>query len=139
MKSRKRDVHRNRVPRQGSVLVGVLVCLAIATALVTSSVRTALNARRVMRTQQQLRQTELLLTAGIGRATRQLQMAADYTGETWDLPSGVFPRSGAAQVLIDISSSSTQDLSRSISVTARLSTGPHTTIQRSFVFSINPE
>jgi len=138
MKSRSTRTNRRRTPRPASVLVAVLVCLAIATTLVTSSVRTALNARRAMRTQHQLRQTELLLAAGIERASRQLQAATDYTGETWELPSLVMPNSDSAQVKIEITST-TENSSRSISVTARLSTGPHTAIQRSYIFTVDPQ
>ncbi len=138
MKSHMKRTNKRRTPRQASVLVAVLVCLAIATALVTSSVRTALNARRAIRTQHQLRQTELLLAAGIQRATRQLQTATDYNGETWELPSQVISSAESAQVKIDIAPTA-ENSSRTVSVTARLSTGPHTTIQRSYSFFVDPE
>ncbi len=131
----KRD---RRPTRQASVLVAVLVCLVVASALVTSSVRTALNARRAMRTQHQLRQTELLLAAGIQRATRKLRTADDYIGETWKLPLQVIPNVDTAQVKIDITSA-TKNASRKIRVTARLSTGPHTSIQRSYSFSVDSQ
>jgi hypothetical protein len=43
----------------------------------------ALRVRRDMRLQLQMRQTELLLDAGILRAAKQLRNAEDYRGETW--------------------------------------------------------
>lgn len=128
--------HRRR-SRQASVLIAVLVCLAVAMALVTSSVRSSLIERRAIRTQHQLRQTELLLAAGIQRATRQLEADADYTGETWVLAPEVLPTVESAQVKIDVTSAS-EDLAREVHVTARLATGPHTAIQRSYLLSLAP-
>jgi len=133
-----RDRNLARTSRRASVLVAVLVCLAIATALVTSSVRTALDARRAMRAQHQLRQTDLLLAAGIWRARQQLQAAAGYTGEIWELTSPVIPRTESAQVKIDITAADENSL-RKVHVTARLTTGPHTVIQRSTLFSVDSE
>lgn len=129
---------QRRPTRQASVLVAVLVCLAIASTLVTSSVHTALNARRAMRTQHQLRQTELLLAAGIQRAAKKMQLSDDYTGETWELSSQVIFNAESAQVTIDITSVA-ENASRKVNVTARLSTGPHTSIQRSYSFSVDTE
>jgi len=138
MNSPSLGIRPARTSRHASVLVAVLVCLAIATTLVTSSVHTALTTRRAMLTQHQLRQTELLLAAGIRRARQQLQTAADYPGETWKLTSQVIPGIESAQVKIDIVATAGKSL-RKVHVTARLSTGPHRAIQRSHLFSIDPE
>ncbi|NOY41100.1 MAG: hypothetical protein GXP26_04595 [Planctomycetes bacterium] len=137
MKSRMTFANQRRTSRQASVLVCVLVCLAIATALVSSTVRTALDARRAMRTQHQLRQTELLLAAGIQRATRQLKASADYTGETWDLLLPMIPNIESAQVKIDLPPVA-EDSSRKVRVTARLSVSANRAIQRSYSFSVDP-
>ena len=130
--------YQPRSTRQASVLVAVLVCIAIASALVTSSVRTALNARRALRTQHQLRQTELLLAAGIQRATQQLQATDDYTGETWELLSPLISSVESAQVIIDITPKA-KNTSRQVSVTAQLLVSAHITIQRSYSFSVDPQ
>jgi len=128
-------------PRQASILVCVLVCLAIATSLIGSTVRTALDARRAMRTQLQLRQTELLLAAGIQRARWQLQEAADnpaadYVGEAWQLPPQVIPNVESAYVKIDITPANPTSL-RKVDVTARLSVAASRTLQRSISFTID--
>jgi Tfp pilus assembly protein PilV len=125
------------------VLVAVLVCLAIATALVTSTVRSALDGRRAMRTQHQLRQTELLLAAGVQRARRQWQatsadQAADYRGETWTLSPRVIPHVESAQVKIEITPAAEKAL-REVHVTARLLVAADKVIQRSTSFSIGPK
>jgi len=109
-------------------------------ALVTATVRNAVDERRAMRTQHQLRQSELLLAAGIQRATQQLQATTDYTGETWELAAETLSGVESAQVEIDITPEAyaeAEKSSRKVRVTARLSTGPHTAIQRSYSFSVD--
>lgn len=124
--------------RQASILVCVLVCLAIATAIVTSTVRSALGARRAMRSQHQLRQTELLLVAGVQRASQQLQADAEFGGETWQLAPRAIPGTSSALVKIEVAQVA-GDGSRRIDVTAQLSPGTHATVQRSYSFSFNPQ
>jgi len=137
MKSQRATANRCRpASRRASVLVCVLVCLAIATALVTSAVRTALDGRRAMRTQHQLRQTELLLDAGIQRAKQQLQSDIDYTGETWVLSPATIPNIESAQVKIDITPAAGNS-SHEVRVTAQLSMAAHRAIQRSTSFSVD--
>lgn len=138
MKSRRVLTNHRSHSRQASVLVCVLVCLAVATSLVTSSVRNALDQRRAMRTQHQLRQTQLLLTAGVQRAAERLQAGNDYTGEIWELPAEVIFNIESGQVKIDVTAAGEQT-SRNVLVTAQLSTGPNTAIQRSYAFSIAPK
>jgi len=137
MKVRPMRSIQSRTSRQASVLVCVLVCMAIATSLVTSSVRTALDARRAMRTQQQLRQTELLLAAGIQRARLRMQADVDYAGETWDLPEQVISHIESSQVTIAIMPA-VEETPRTVRVTARLSIAANMAIQRSYSFSVDP-
>ena len=70
--------------RSGALLICVLVCLLVASAMVTVTTGTALQARRNLRLQHQMRQTELLLDAGVLRAASQLQRSDQYEGETWN-------------------------------------------------------
>ncbi len=72
-----------RKPHSGALLICVLVCLLVASAMVTATTRSALQSRRDVRLQHQMRQTELLLDAGVLRAASQLQRSNDYEGETW--------------------------------------------------------
>jgi hypothetical protein len=123
--------------RSGTVFIAVLACLVIATTLVTSTVRTALQARRAVRTQLYLEQTQLLLSAGVQRAAHKLQSSLDYQGEVWNLPASVLPGNYPAEVEITLSPDR-EGLSRMVSVTARLLVSPHSTFQRSYAFSYEP-
>jgi type II secretory pathway pseudopilin PulG len=67
----------------GTVLVCVLVCLTIASAMAAVALQATLRARRETRLEHQMRQTELLLEAGIARASRQIEVDASYQGERW--------------------------------------------------------
>lgn len=75
--------------RCGAVLICVLACLLVATSLVTAMAANALRFRREVRVQHQLRQTELLLDAGVLRAARLLRDSADYRGESWRPESAI--------------------------------------------------
>ena len=124
--------------RRASILVCVLVCLGVATALVTSAVRTALVARRAMRTQHQLRQTELLLAAGVQRAAVQFEAMSDYSGETWKLSPNTIPGAETAEVRIDLVPAD-GDSPREVRVTARISISEHAAVQRSYRYPMNAQ
>lgn len=94
--------------RTGAVLVGVLVCLSIATAIAALTVRQSLDARRQGRVERQLRQTQYLLDAGIRRATERLRADASYVGETWE-PTAALPRFGTARVEIRVAAGDADD------------------------------
>jgi len=132
-----KTVKRTRPPnRQASILVCVLACMVVATALVVAATRSALQARHEVRTQRQLRQMELVLEAGIQRAARQLSADPQFNGETWTLSESTIPGLGSAQVEIEVSSHG-DGLPQQVQVVARLpATGPPV-VQRSYTFSIN--
>lgn len=88
--------------RQGSVLVCMLACLAVVVGILSATLHTALQTRRAMRTQHHLRQTELLLTAGVKRAVRKLSNSENYDGETWRVDHETFPGVAGAEVEITI-------------------------------------
>lgn len=71
--------------RRGAVLIVAIACLSIATAIAIAGVRHALMGRRQARLDHQLRQTDLLLDAGLRRAVKALSTDANYQGERWDL------------------------------------------------------
>ncbi len=75
---------RNRSEaRRGLILICVIACLVVASALVALTVQSSLRGRREARLQLQLRQTELLCEAGVSRATKQFEISESYTGEQW--------------------------------------------------------
>jgi Tfp pilus assembly protein PilX len=98
--------HRNNnlIPRHrnGTVLVCVLVCVAVASALVVGATRSALRTHRQLRVQRQLRQTELLAEAAVERAIRQLGHNVQYRGETWELSPHALPEDEAASARIAV-------------------------------------
>ncbi len=122
--------------RQASILVCVLACMVVAMALVVSTTRSALRARREVRTQRQLRQVEFVLEAGIQRAARQLSNHAEYRGETWNLSPTATAGLDSVQVEIEVSSIDGAR-PRQVKVVARLPAESPTLIQRSYTFPIN--
>ena len=120
--------------QRASILICVLVCLAVSTALVTSMVHNALQSRREIRTQHQVRQAELLLAAGVQRAAQQLQLASDYLGEEWTLALGVIPHVDSGRVTI-YATRAEGKRQRKVSVTAHLLIGDSIVVQRSYSFS----
>ena len=125
------------------VLVCMLVCVAIATGLVTTTLQSALRARHELRLQRQLRQTELLLTAGLERAVARLRSDASYPGETWELDPATLPGYPPGRVRIEITpgqgeeSPSDRPESRQVHVVARLSSGDLRGTQRSDTLTLD--
>jgi type II secretory pathway pseudopilin PulG len=144
---------QRQTQRQASVLVCMLVCVSIATALVTTTLQSALRARRDLRLQRQLQQTELLLTAGLERATAQLQSDTAYQGETWELDPKTLPNLPPARVIIGVTTAdgkagdgkvgdgeadlSNQPIAYQIHVVARLSDGGPRGTQCSDTLTVN--
>jgi hypothetical protein len=112
-------VRHCRSQRSGVTLICTLVCLAVATTLVVSSVHQSLILRRHGRMHWQLRQTEYLLDAGIRRAVSRLSMEEHYAGEVWQ-PSEALP--GYELVFVNIAVTPLEDksLGQKITVHARL-------------------
>ncbi len=138
---RKRHLHGAR-DRQAAVLVCMLVCVAIATSLVAATLQSALRARRELRLQRQLRQTELLLTAGLERAVARLRADPAYQGETWELEPTTLPGNPPGSVRIEVNpaqispgqkeeSLSNHPESHQLHVVARLASGDLPGTQRS--------
>ncbi len=70
--------------RRGALLICTLVCLLVSTSLVGILIHRAIRSRRHVHTLHQLRQTELLLDAGVLRAATRLQSDPQYSGELWE-------------------------------------------------------
>ena len=80
-----------RRSRCATVIVCVLACLVITSALIAATVQIVLRARRTVRLEHQLLQTELLCEAGVLRAAGQLKQSSAYAGETWTPALGQLP------------------------------------------------
>jgi hypothetical protein len=121
----------------------MLVCVAIATSLVAATLQSALRARHELRLQCQLRQTELLLTAGLERAVARLRTDAAYRGETWELDPATLPGLPPGRVRIKINPTQKEDSlsnrpeSRQIHVVARLANDNLPGTQRSDTMTLD--
>lgn len=124
--------------RRGVVLICALVCLAVATAIVLTTIRQALDARRHGRMERQLRQTEYLLDAGIRRAVAGLRGSDDYSGETWR-PVGALPRMESVLVEIHIFRPIDNPSSHQVTILAKLghSAALASQTQRSHTFTFS--
>ncbi len=94
--------------RTGAVLISVLACLVVTTAIAALTVRQSLEARRQGRVERQLRQTQYLLDAGIRRASERLRADESYAGESWE-PTAALPRFGAVRVEIRVAAGDAED------------------------------
>jgi hypothetical protein len=88
--------------RHGAILVAVIVCLMIASALLVSTLGVAVSQTRATQLQLWRLQAEWLAQSGLGRAAARLQTDANYQGETWRLPAEEFGGSDAAVVRIEV-------------------------------------
>ena len=91
---------RNR--RKAVVTAMVLVVLIIMAGLMAEFVRRAASDRRQTRRDMQYQQTIKLAEAGIERFIQKRERSADYSGETWEIPSGVIHQTNSAQVTISV-------------------------------------
>ena len=139
-----RKMCRHGAPdRRAAVLICMLVCVAIAASLVAATLQSALRARRELRLQRQLRQTELLLTAGLERAVARLRSDAAYRGETWELDPATLPGSPLGRVRIEVtptqaeSSSPSRPESHQIHVVARIANSDLHGTQRSDTLTLD--
>jgi type II secretory pathway pseudopilin PulG len=78
---------RQHRQQRGTILIGVLTCLLIVSGLAVAMVKSALTARKAVRSELQQAQTQFLLEAGIQRAVDKLSRDTDYQGEIWELPA----------------------------------------------------
>ena len=90
----------------GSILFAALICLLVVMSMVAAMLKSALSARRQIRVERNLRQTELLLHAGAERAAFRLSHDDIYHGETWSIPAAELSGQDAGQVEIQASQDS---------------------------------
>ncbi len=136
LSTRPQRSRRSRRPR-GAVLPVALVCLLIVMSLVGSMLQGAVRARRQLHAQRDLRQTQLLLQAGVDRAAARLRRDAQYTGETWDIPAKEILHHGDGQVVIGIESAN--GVRKQIRVAAEYPRGSELSVRRSHSFVIERE
>ncbi len=131
-------MNSSRRKRSGSILICVLVCLAIVTSIAASMLKTALDARKAVRQELQLSQTEFLLEAGIQRAVQQWNDDPEYSGETWQLKSSAIPGIESALVEIQVSPAA-EDQPTRIKIVAQIPADSPQAMRRSYTFSLSSE
>jgi hypothetical protein len=99
---RAKTLSSRRGRRGGSVLVCTIVCLAVVMALLGSLLKSTLLTRQRVRQEQQLRQAEWLIEAGLERARFRLAGEERYSGETWRLPAGRLETGQPGDVSIEV-------------------------------------
>lgn len=96
---------------EGAVLLAVLVCLGIASAITGLAMHRSLSVRRQLNHDWQLEQTRMLLDAGIRRTYRNLSRNPDYIGESWVL-DGALESYATARVEIAKAGDDTEDVNQ---------------------------
>ncbi len=85
--------------RRGVILICAMVCLSVSVAMLITTTRRSVTARRHGVREHQQRQTEWLLHAGVRRAASRLGDDGSYDGETWS-PKEAYPE--FAEVSVEI-------------------------------------
>src|SRR5688572_340070 len=107
---------RRRTNRTGAILFGVIVALAVASALWFALVKTAVTERQVVRRQQWSVQASELAASGLERAVARLASDREYTGENWLIPATALDGRHAAAVSIEITADEAQPEQRAVGV-----------------------
>jgi type II secretory pathway component PulK len=133
---------RSKHQRRGAVLVAALVALLIVMSLLGTMLLAAVQARRQLHAERNMRQCDLLLHAGLDRAAAQLARNPAYTGETWR-PSDSVLAGGNARVVIEVKNAASDQHQR-LAITAEFPLGDEWSIRRSFTgiyktSSLSPE
>ncbi len=122
--------HSVAVGRTGAVLVAALVCLLVIMAMIGMMLRRTLREQQQLHAERDLRQTKLLLQAGIARAAVRLAADPNYRHETWNLPPDAVMNSGEGRVTISLSPLSEPHF-LTATVIAEYPVGRETSIRRS--------
>jgi len=104
-------------------------------AILGAMLRGTLRNYREMRSERDLRQTELLLQAAHDRVVQRLKKEAGYHGETWSLPADEIAGTGDGRATIEITPA-TRQAAGNAKVMAEYPLGGETSIRRSLVFQI---
>lgn len=107
----------------GAILIVVLVCLALATALSVVVVRQIAVERLAAQWNDRSLQARWLVESGIERAAARLAADADYAGETWTLSVKQLAGRDGAVVRIQVDAVDDQPRQRTVRVEADYANG----------------
>jgi Na+-transporting NADH:ubiquinone oxidoreductase subunit NqrC len=126
--------------RSGAILIAVLGCMLIAISLVFAGVKNLVCARQECKDARLVRQTELLVEAGVTRALDKLRSSSGYQGEVWQ-PELASVEAWKPTVVIREEQESSEDDSkdRKFTVVAKLQSNAISTqsIQKTFQFKVH--
>ena len=109
---------RKETRPRGFALLLVLVCLAIASAMLVSIIKSSAAGRRFSGRRASRAQAIWLAESGIERAAGKLAADADYRGETWLVPAEQLAGDHDAAVLIQVGPDPEDPKRRLVSVRA---------------------
>jgi Tfp pilus assembly protein PilV len=104
--------------RRGMVLIVLLVCLAIAAALILATVRIALVSHRATQTAAWKTQARLLVESGAERAAAKIAADPAYAGETWKIAAAELGGEEAGVVRIEVQTPAEQPKRRTVKIEA---------------------
>jgi Tfp pilus assembly protein PilV len=112
--------YRMRSPRhrRGMVLIVLLVCLAVAAALILSAGRIALVSHQATQTAQWKTQSRWLVESGMERAAAKLAADPAYAGETWNIPAAELGTEDNGVVRIEVKPVDGQPSRRAVRIEA---------------------
>ena len=131
---------RHRCDREGVAIISALVCLALASVLVSVVVRAAVSQRQQARDEGRREQAGWLVESGFRRGAARLAADPDYPGETWRIGAEQFNGRDAAVVLIEVVVPAEAAEQRTVRVRAELPDDPVDRVRSSktLVFRLGP-
>ena len=109
---------RSRKKRRGMVSVVMLIGLIVLGLIATSLFKVATGRRALAKLAENQAQASALADSGLDRALARLQAQADYTGETWEIPTGDLGGRGSARIKVEVQRDPDRLDQRVITVTA---------------------
>jgi type II secretory pathway component PulK len=115
-------IHSRQHSRRGVMMIAVIVCIAIASALLLTMVKQLASAKKTVDFEIRREQAAWIVEAGIQRAVIGLR-DSNYTRETWTIDGRELNGDDAATVQIDVSTVSEDASRRQIEVTVQYPPG----------------
>lgn len=109
---------RSRTPKRGTILVVALVMLTFLLLLSAGLARAVMLIHQSGQRDERRQQAVLLAESGVQRGRQAVHAAAEYQGETWQVPAEVLGNGAAAEVVIRVDAPTESSMKRRIVVEA---------------------
>jgi len=116
--------------RRGSILIIAVVCLVLATSIVSVLLSLVQKHRRQIALEQAHMQGEWLAESGIDRAVFRLRGDRAYLGETWVIGASELAGEMSAEIVIDIQKPTDRPDAFAVLVKAVYGSGPGQSVTR---------